>query len=1193
MGSVKRSVLGVLAAGALVLAGLGVATPASAETVACPSCSPWWHLISESRPTNLSPEGGEGEIVALAENLGDANVDGATETVHITDVLPPGLEAKGIAGTVPIAGGELHKRVFLPCEPKTLTCELKGTLPPYASIEVRVEVKVKKGAAEGTPSSEENRVSITGGGAPEAQIVRPVPISEAPAPFGVEDYELVNEEEGGAPDLQAGSHPFQTTTTLDLNQTADSESLSSAEAHVNPVALAKDLHFNWPPGLIGNPSPIPQCTTEQFLTFNSATEEEDECPAKTAIGVATVQVFEPGILNSYLTIPVPLFNLEPEHGEPARVGFDVIAGNAPVLVETALRSGGNYGIVVKSDNISQTAAFVNAQVTVWGTPGSPLHDNQRGWGCLYEAREALITHEPCEASEEQHPPPFLSLPTSCTSTSETTVEGDSWPQAVERQEQGLAPRLYPLAKYTMPRLDGCNQLPFGAEIKVAPDGQKASEPAGLNVDVHVPQEGQLNPTGEAESNIKTIAVTLPEGVTLNPSAADGLQACTGDPGDLVAGTLGSPGDEVGYTGEAELEPESQPGVKSKTFTPKLPEPLEQGVNFCPDASKVATVKITTPLLPAGQPLEGAVYLASPQNFHVFPAENPFESPLALYIVAEDKISGALVKLPGKVELGGEPGVEGLAPGQIRSTFADNPQLAFEDAEIKFFGGERAPLASPSHCGVYTTNATFTPWSGTPPVQSQSSFEIDSGPGGGPCPPAALPFDASLQSGTTNINAGSFSSLTTTLSRPDGNQNIQSVTLHYPGGLSGLLSGVKLCGEAEANAGTCGPESLIGETIVSVGVGGDPFTVTGGKVYITGPYQGAPFGLSIVNPAKAGPFDLQEGRPVIVRAKIEIDPATAALTIVTGQIPTIVEGFPLQIQHVNVTVNRPGFTFNPTSCAPMEVTGTISSAEGVSSPVSDPFQVANCATLKFTPKFAVATSGKTSKADGASLTAKVSEPNEPHGSQANIAKVKVELPLQLPSRLRTLQKACLARVFEANPAACPPESRIGHATVHTPLLPVPVEGPAIFVSHGGEAFPSLTMVLQGYGVTIDLVGSTYISPKGVTSTTFKTVPDAPFSSFELTLPEGSYSALAANGNLCKPTTTKTVKQKVKVKVHGHEKTVTRKVKESKPTTLVMPNEFVAQDGAVIKQDTTVGVTGCPKAKQAKHRKGKKAKGGKKK
>jgi hypothetical protein len=708
-------------------------------------------------------------------------------------------------------------------------------------------------------------------------------------------------------------------------------------------------------------------------------------------------------------------------------------------------------------------------------------------------------------------------------------------------------------------MDGCNRLPFTPSLKVTPDSTEGSKPSGLSVDVHVPQDLTLNATGLAESEVKNITVALPEGLALNPSAADGLSSCS-----------------LAQIGFERTNPES--GSDEFTDAP----------SSCPDASKIATATIHSPLLPAS--LTGFVYLAAPQNFAGLP-ENPFSGLVAMYLVAEDKEAGVLVKLPGSVSLS--------ASGQVVATFANNPQLPFEDAELSFFGGERAPLATPARCGSYTTNASFEPWSGNEPAAAQASFAITSGPNGSPCPGSTLPFTPSLASGTTNNNAGAFSALTTTLSRPDGNQPLQSVTLHYPPGVSGLLSGVELCPEPQANEGTCSANSQIGETIVSVGVGGDPFTVTGGKAYITGPYNGsgsctpgtpgcAPFGLSIVNPAKAGPFDLQEGRPVVVRAKIEVDPTTAALTITTNPagvghaIPTIIEGFPLQIQHVNVLINRPGFTFNPTNCTPMKITGQINSAEGGSSPVEVSFQATNCASLKFGPNFAVATSGKTSKANGASLAVKLTYPQGPMGTYANIKQVKVELPKQLPSRLTTLQKACTAAQFDANPAGCPAASVIGHAMAVTPLIPVPLEGPAYFVSHGGEAFPSLVMVLQGYGVTLDLVGATFISKTGITSSTFKTVPDAPVGSFELTLPEGPYSALTANANLCTPTKTVTVKKKITVKVKGKKHTTTRSVKQTKPETLKMPTEFVAQNGTTIHQTTQLSVTGCPKAHKAKQK-----------
>jgi hypothetical protein len=321
------------------------------------------------------------------------------------------------------------------------------------------------------------------------------------------------------------------------------------------------------------------------------------------------------------------------------------------------------------------------------------------------------------------------------------------------------------------------------------------------------------------------------------------------------------------------------------------------------------------------------------------------------------------------------------------------------------------------------------------------------------------------------------------------------------------------------------------------------------VYITGPYEGAPFGLSIVNPAKAGPFDLRKGTPcdcIVVRAKIEVDPRTAALTIATDQagpfeIPTIIDGIPLQIQHVNVTITRHRFTFNPTSCAHMRIAGVVTSSEGASRSLSVPFQVTNCARLAFKPRFKAFTSAHTSRRNGASLDVKLSYPKAPQGSQANIAKARVALPKQLPSRLGTLQKACPDSTFERNPAECPPASKVGAARATTPILPVPLSGPAYFVSHGGAKFPELVVVLQGYGITVDLHGETFIK-HGITTSTFRSVPDVPVGTFELKLPQGRHSALAANGNLCK---------------HS----------------LRMPTTFTAQNGLVIHRSTPIAVTGC--------------------
>ena len=929
--------------------------------------------------------------------------------------------------------------------------------------------------------------------------------------FGLQSVEMSVVNGGGSPDVQAGSHPYALVTSFSLNESEELTDTTPPQKFRPAGGGPRAVRVELPPGFVGNPNATPKCPYSLFALKG--------CPNDTAVGEATTDVFSSVGYNSPLTgkyvdqvqyFTNPVYNVEPPGGVAAEFGF-FPEEVSPVFIDASVRTGGDYGITVTS-RVPQAVVVAGAKVTIWGVPADPSHDRLRGT-CLgqassnrQEAEEGAPHNE--EESLGDCPAnipvmPFLTNPTSCGEPRSATLGVDDWehPGNFDTEEDVFSKSV------ALPPLEGCEHLAFSPTIAVQPDGTAGSTPTGLNVDVRVPQESTMNPAGLGEADVRDATVTLPAGLQLSPAAADGLQACS----------------------------LSQIGLRSA----EKPS--------CPDASKIANVKIVTPLLE--HELTGAVYLAAPQNF-AGPPENPFSSLLAMYLVAEEPAAGVLVKLAGEVSLN-------QTTGQIESTFKNTPQLPISDLKLEFYGTDRAPLATPGLCGTHTTTTAFTPWSaGVPAGPSEvanpsSSFQITTGPGGAPCS-SPLPFAPSLTAGSTNIQAGAFGPLTTTITREDGQQEMQAVRLRFPPGLSGILAGVKLCPEAQANAGTCPPESLVGETTVSVGLGGDPFTVTGGKVYITEKYEGAPFGLSIVNPAKAGPFILEEGWPVVVRGKLELDPHTTALTFTSNTaseghaIPHILDGIPLQIKHVNVTIDRPGFTFNPTSCNRTEITGSVTSAEGASSPVSIPFQVTNCAALGFAPKFKVSTAAKTSRTNGASLSVKLAYPTAPFGSQANIAKVAVDLPKQLPSRLKTLQKACTAAQFEANPAGCPPASIVGHARATTPLLPVALEGPAYFVSYGGEAFPSLIMVLQGYGVTVDLVGTTFINKHDVTSSTFKTVPDQPVSSFELTLPEGAYSVLTTNGNvnLCK-------------------------------SKLVMPTTFTAQNGAELQQSTKVAVTGCPK------------------
>jgi hypothetical protein len=1074
------------------------------------AAEPWWHVMGISSPA--SGNASEGVLTLDVANLGDApaggvldeNVISGSTPITVVDRLPAGVTATAVHPEG--SGGALDRQEdwsFEPLHPSLVQCSIEEQtvechygvpVQPYEHIMIGISVKVATGAGRGV-----NEVEVSGSGAPGLVSKHALALEGPVPPFGVQTYELLPEEEGGGTDTQAGSHPFQLTTALIFNTRSEefvSKRGKQAEVgehesgpEVDVLALTKDLRFNLPAGLIGNPTPLPKCNLREFLLIGKG----GECPNNTIVGVAS-PIIQAGD-NRWVpeAISVPLYSLEPSVGEPAKFGFQPGGVTGPVVLDTSVRTGGDYGVVVTVPNITQTVTFIGNLVTFWGVPGDPRHDNSRN-GCLAQQdNPAVISGGPeplCSTNEK--PQPLLIMPTSCGAPLYTTIEADSWSDPGRFTE----PFGYTFQNGANEPFgeDGCNKLNFEPSIGLTPDGQQGSTPTGLTVDVHVPQESSLNPTGLAESAVKTTTVALPAGVALNPAGADGLMACSTE----------------------------QVGLDS-------PAPIS-----CPEASKVGTVEISTPLLP--EPLVGAAYLATQEA-------NPFGSLIALYLVVEDKKAGVLVKLAGEVK-------PNPVTGQLVSTFKETPQLPFEDLKLNFFGGSRAPLGTPALCGGYMTTASIEPWSGNAAVDSSSEFQITSGPNGSPCSDP-LPFDPSLTTGSLNIQAGAFTPFTMTMSREDGNQNLDAIQLKMPSGLLGTLSSVKLCEEAQADAGSCGPESLIGETTVSVGLGGNPYTVKGGKVYITGPYDGAPYGLSIVNPAKAGPFNLGQ---VVVRAKIEVNPETAALTITsdtTGPyaIPQIIDGIPLQIKHVNVSINRPDFTFNPTNCAPQEIGGSLTSSQGAVSTLHVPFQVTNCAVLKFKPIFSVSTNGKTSRQNGASLNVKLTYPKAAFGTQANIGKVKVDLPKQLPSRLTTLQKACPASTFQANPAACPADSRVGSATATTPVLPVHLEGPAYFVSHAGLKFPELIVALSGEGVTVYLHGETFISPSGITSSTFRTLPDVPIGVFELKLPQGPDSALAANTNLC-------------------------------TSKLIMPTIFVGANGMSIKQSTPITTTGCPKTKKTK-------------
>ena len=934
-------------------------------------------------------------------------------------------------------------------------------------------------------------------------------------------------------DVQAGSHPASFNTTIVL---------SPGQGDL------KDARLELPPGLIGNPDATPKCTYQEFAKQEKA---EPTCSNSTAIGVATSYLYEASGPEMDTPFTEPVYNLVPPRGVVAEFGF-IAAKDTPVLLTSSVRTGGDYGLTTTVSDVNQAVLVRASKVTIWGVPAAKSHNLIRG-ECerhvggieqpveevgrgLRDDEDELETPTHQESEETYNPEidkglpepapgtdgcesqggevPLLTEPTVCGVPRVASMEVDSWEE----------PGVFEGEALSMPEIGGCGALDFSPTIAFSLEKGSGSSPSGLTGDIRVPQESVDSAVGLAEGTLRDTTVSLPAGVQVNPSSANGLEACSEQ--------------QVGYLGQAELDPVGEPGVMTARFTP--------GQASCPSASKVANVKIKTPVL-EGE-LEGGMYLAAPQNDLAGIPENPFSSLLALYLVAEEPQSGVLVKLAGRI-------TANESTGQLTTTFEQTPSQPFSDLHLQFFGGERSPLATPSLCGNYQTAALLTPWSPGTALERTSDMTVTSGPGGGACASSPLPFKPSFQAGdaTTPVASG-FSSFTTTFSHNDGQQDFSHLSITTPEGLSGLLPNVKLCGEPAANQGTCGPESQIGEATTAVGVGSSPFWVTGGKVYLTGPYKGAPFGLSVVVPTTAGPFTLTGNAGVgkeVVRSTVSVDSQTAQITVTSDQLPTILQGIPLQIKQVNININREHFLFNPTSCGQEQISATLTGYEEASSELTNSFGALGCATLPFKPQLTSSTAGRASKVDGASLHVRITSAGL---GQANIAKVDLQLPKQLPARLTTLQKACTSAQFDSNPAGCPSASNIGTAIVHTPVLRNPLMGPLYLVSHGGEAFPDVEIILQGEGVRVILDGKTQIK-KGITYNRFETVPDVPFTSFEAVLPRGKYSIFGAN-----------LPGKAKYNLCGQA--------------LSMPTMIAGQNGAMIKQTTKVGVTGCVKAKKAK-------------
>jgi hypothetical protein len=857
--------------------------------------------------------------------------------------------------------------------------------------------------------------------------------------FGFEGFSFRSIDPSGEPETQAGAHPHELIVKI-VTPTTAVEINEPEGGSVSPTGTIKNLLNELPPGLVGNPAAVPTCTAREA--------EEQTCSGDMQVGLIEVRYGERTDAEAAAAAS-PLYNVIPPQGKAARFsGFVNASTNA--FVDSSVRTGEDYGITSGGFNISGRTNVFGVTVRLWGVPADPSHDAERfcpgiGEGCASTAPEL----------------PFLRNPTSCGGPLTVRARLDSYQSPGEFDE----------AQALLPAITGCELLEFDPTIEVRPTSETADSPTGLHVDLRIPQNE--DPDELATADLRDAAVKLPPGFTLNPSSANGLEACT----------------------TAQFGLTTAVGVAPIHTTP--------APATCPDAAKIGSVQVDTPLLDHSLP--GGIYVAEP-------FENPFGSLLAIYVAVDDRESGVVIKLAGHVEIG--PG------GQLTTTFDENPQLPFDSFKLDFFGGDLAALKTPVVCGDFQTTATLTPWSAPqsgPPVSLTQAHSVRQAANGGACPTSAASQSNAprFEAGSESPLAGAFSPFVVRISRPDGSQQFSSLTVTPPPGLLGRLAGIPYCpdgaltaaaamsGAEERGAPSCPLASRVGSVVVGVGAGSRPYYAPG-NAYLAGPYKGAPLSLAIVTPAVAGPYDLGT---VVVRAALAVNPETAQITVKSDPIPTELKGIPLDVRSIAIRMDRSGFTVNPTNCEDMAVDGSVTTVHGATVPLANRFKVDGCRRLAFKPRLSLSLGGATKRNRNPSVKAVL----RPRAGQANVKRAAVFLPPTQQIDNASIQNPCTRVQFAAE--ACPKGSILGRAKAISPLLDQPLVGRVYFRSNGGKRpLPDLVADLRGQ-IDIVLVGEV-TAVRGRIRTLFATVPDAPVSRFELRISGGKRGWLVNNDDLCK-------------------------------------------------------------------------------
>jgi hypothetical protein len=1014
-----------------------------------------------------------GSLAVSVTNVGGADSRAVPGLTLSVGPLPAGIDSRAVSEhewSCPAAG-----------EGTVLICSY---LPPIAAglsaQTVKIPLTVKGGSAAGSSTVP---VTVSGGGVAESDTYdASLLVSSTPASPGLAAFWAGAFDADGRPERRAGAHPFYAATAFWLNTI-----LAPDGTTIIPAGVLRTVTVGLPPGFTGDPlvtekrcpqealdTDLGEHTAASPLCTKAASMVGALYPAKTSWAAASFGV---------LTPPAALLNDLPAQGTAAQFTANV-AGFAHVSLFGSVRSDQDFGVDIGSFNLStQEKIYANLAV-LEGFPSSALGKA------------------------------FLRNPTDCSLQSDEAVAGrgplatismNSWtnpdPAAIEDESTAFQPVVTGCGALTESWV-GAGPEPDQERptFSFRPETQQASSGAAATARLHIPQRGLTDPNRFGTSDLKKTVVALPRGLTLNPSAANGLESCT----------------------------EGEVGYKGSSFPMPTPIRFDETAVRCPEASRLGTVNISTPLLE--EELDGTIFLAAQE-------ENPFDSLIALYLVVESERFGVTLKLAGEVKL--DPHT-----GQMTATFDDNPQLPFEDLTLHFRGGgPRSELATPDLCGTYRSAGALTPWSAGSDAPSEAAqideggFKIVSGPDGGGCAASAggLPFSPTFEAGATSTTAGAYAPLVIKLARKDGEGELTHLDFTLPAGVTAKLAGVAYCsdgaidaaraktGRAEQADPSCPAASRIGTVDTAAGVGSEPVHVSG-RVYLAGPYGGAPLSSVVITPAVAGPFDLGD---VVVRVPLFVNPETAQITARSEEIPHILKGVPLKLRAVEIKVDRQEFSLNPTSCEPMTVGATMTSLSGATASPSSRFQVGGCQALPFKPQLKLRVIGKTNRNAKPRLRAVLTtKPGE-----AGIGRAQVNLPHSEFLEQNHIKTVCTRVQFAAgdgNGSACPKGSVYGRAKAWTPLLDHPLEGFVYLRSNGGERkLPDLVAALNGQ-IDIALRGKVDSGPNRGIRNTFEVVPDAPVSRFVLEMAGGRRGLLVNSENLC----SKRAKRRAIVRLVGH-------------------------------------------------------------